>query len=118
VFKRIRALEGLTDEDVIKSFSSMSDPNVKRSQGKGDCFFVSTDDNRLIIKTLKNDEKETLLGQFLFFYFHHLDTNPESLICRIYGVYKIKIGQTGDPLYIMILRDARGPLKKVKTYLK
>ncbi len=77
------------------------------------CFFISTDDSKIIIKTLKDEEKDLLNSEFLSFYLHHLQTNQNSLICRIYGIYNVITDYYNDSIYVMIMRDASGPLSKV-----
>jgi hypothetical protein len=95
------------------SLSSIKDPNIVRSEGRGMCFFISTDDSKIIIKTLKDEEKDLLNSEFLSFYLHHLQTNQNSLICRIYGIYNVITDYYNDSIYVMIMRDASGPLSKV-----
>ena len=93
----------------------MKDTSITRSAGKGMSFFISTDDNKIIIKTLKTEEMDLLLDpNFLSYYVRHIEENPNSLICRIYGVYNVITDYYNQPLFIMLIRDARGPFKKVK----
>ena len=48
------------------------------------------------------------------FYSRYIEDNPNSLICRIYGVFSVKPSPDADPVLIILLRDAKGPLKNVK----
>jgi 1-phosphatidylinositol-4-phosphate 5-kinase len=92
----------------------MKDRTINRSAGKGMSFFISTDDSQIIIKTLKSEEMDLLLdANFLSYYLRHLEDNPNSLVCRIYGVYNVITDYYNQPIFIMLLRDARGPFKKV-----
>lgn len=116
VFKKIRSLDGLTEQILIESLNPLNNTKILRSQGKGACFFLSTDDSKIILKTLKQEEFVYIFEHFLYFYLHYLETNPDSLICRIYGIYSIRQSYDSDPVLIMLMRDARGPLKKV-SYL-
>ena len=58
--------------------------------GKSGSFFYFSHDNQLLIKTISKSEfiffRKTLLEK----YYNHLINNPETLITRIYGLYKIK----------------------------
>lgn len=92
----------------------MKDQSIARSIGKGMSFFISTDDNKIIIKTLKNEETDLLLDpNFLSYYLNHLEQNPDSLICRVYGVYNVITDYYNEPIFLMLLRDAKGPFNNV-----
>lgn len=60
------------------------------SQGKSGSFFFFSHDKKFIIKTLYDDELKIFL-EALPDYFEHLRSNPNSLIARIYGVFKVKM---------------------------
>ncbi len=95
----------------------MKDQSIVRSAGKGMSFFISTDDNKIIIKTLKSEEMDLLLdANFLSYYVRHLEENPDSLVCRIYGVYSVITDYYNQPIFIMLLRDAKGPFKNVYKF--
>ena len=60
------------------------------SQGKSGSFFFFSHDNEFIIKTMYEHELHIFL-QVLPKYFEHLKNYPDSLIARIYGVFKIQM---------------------------
>jgi hypothetical protein len=64
---------------------------IKESEGKSGSFFFFTHNNKFLIKTLTNQELQTLLGDFLEQYYEHVTTNHFSLLAKIYGVYTIVI---------------------------
>jgi len=75
------------------------------SEGKSGSFFFFTHDNKFIIKTISDAEKNTFLDGFAENYYEHVVGNqnsgneegekkPQPLLCRIYGVYTLKIGFT------------------------
>lgn len=113
IFKKIRALEGITEDELIESLNPLNNGTIIKSQGKSDSFFLSTDDSKLVLKTLKKEEFDNLFNKFLYFYLHYLTNNSESLIARIYGVFKVKASYDADPLLIIVMRDAKGPMKNV-----
>jgi hypothetical protein len=83
---------------------------LKKSQGKSGSFFISTDDNKYMVKTLKSDELELLKHTFLKKYISHIKKNPDSLLCRLYGMYNIILGQ-GDEILIIVMRNVIGDFK-------
>jgi hypothetical protein len=68
--------------------------SIKQSQGKSGNFFICTDDNKFILKTITAEELELIRGTFLKKFEKHLKRFPESsLICRIYGLYKMVLAK-------------------------
>ena len=64
---------------------------IKESEGKSGSFFFFTHNNKYLIKTLTNQELNTLLGNFLAGYYEHVTSNPHTLLAKIYGVYTVII---------------------------
>lgn len=80
----------------------------KEGSGKSACFFFFTGNNRFVIKTIKNLELRRLIKKGLIEnYSEHLRKNPNSLLARIYGVYKIKV-KFMQPISIMIMENIAG----------
>ena len=66
---------------------------IKESQGKSGNFFICTDDNKYILKTITPDELELIRSIYLKNFLNHLKIMENSLICRIYGLYKMTLTQ-------------------------
>ncbi len=64
---------------------------MKESEGKSGSFFFFSHDGKFIIKTISNNELNTMLGDFMKNYYEHTSSIPESLLVRIYGLYSIVI---------------------------
>ncbi len=111
-FAYLRQVEKLDIDDMIESFLPKNNKQgLKQSQGKSGSFFISTDDNKYMIKTLKSDEIDLIRNGFLKKYIKHIDeTNNKSLLCRLYGMFSIIFGQ-GDETLIIIMRNVIGNLK-------
>ena len=110
-FYYLRNLENIDIDKMIESFLPKNNKQgIKKSQGKSGSFFISTDDNKYMIKTLKSDELELLKHAFLKEYVHHIKENPNSLLCRLYGMYNIILGQ-GDEVLIIVMRNVIGDFK-------
>ena len=111
-FSYLRKLEKIDIDKMIESFLPKNNTQgIKRSQGKSGSFFISTDDNKYMIKTLKSDELELLKHAFLKDYINHIKKNPNSLLCRLYGMYNIILGQ-GDEILIIVMRNVIGDFKE------
>lgn len=64
---------------------------MKESEGKSGSFFFYTHDNKFLIKTVTNNELETLLEGFIENYYDHLNLNRKTLLAKIYGIYTVII---------------------------
>ena len=110
-FSFLRKFEKIDIDKMIESFLPKNNSQgLKKSQGKSGSFFISTDDNKYMIKTLKSDELELLKHTFLYNYINHIKKNPNSLLCRLYGMYNIILGQ-GDEVLIIVMRNVIGDFK-------
>ena len=64
---------------------------VKESEGKSGSFFFFSHDGRFLIKTISNNELNTMIGKFMEDYHKYMSENNDSLIARVYGIYTIII---------------------------
>ena len=111
-FSYLRHLEKIDIDEMIESFLPKNNSQgIKQSQGKSGSFFISTDDNKYMIKTLKPDELELIKHAFLEEYINYIKKNPTSLLCRLYGMYNIILGQ-GDEILIIVMRNVIGDFKE------
>ena len=111
-FAYLRQIEKINIDEMIESFLPKNNrKGLKRSQGKSGSFFISTDDNKYMIKSLKSDEIDLIRNGFLNKYIRHIDeTKNKSLLCRLYGMYNIIFPQ-GDETLIIVMRNVIGDLK-------
>jgi 1-phosphatidylinositol-4-phosphate 5-kinase len=65
--------------------------SISESQGKSGNFFICTDDNELILKTITDDELKLITSSFLKKYCKYLTKNNDSLMCRLYGLFQISL---------------------------
>ncbi len=91
IFKNLRLLDEIDDEQMITSFlPSKNIEGIKESEGRGGSFFITTDDKKYMIKTIIYEELELIRKKFIQNFAIYLNNNKNSIIGRIYGVYKIK----------------------------
>ena len=112
IFSYLRKLDLIKDEEIINSLLPMNNKNgIKDSEGKGGSFFLNTDDNEYSLKTITFGEAELIRGLLLCSMAEHISNNPESIIGRIYGVYKISM-KTGllkeDEIYFILMKNVIG----------
>ncbi|KAM3133933.1 hypothetical protein pb186bvf_013899 [Paramecium bursaria] len=70
------------------------------STGKSGSFFYYSQDGQFTLKTICKDEF-TFLKHILVNYFHHLKTNPKTLIIRLFGMHKIILDDKKQYFVIM-----------------
>ena len=111
IFAYLRNLEHIDIDKMVESFLPKNNKQgISESQGKSGSFFISTDDNQYMIKTLRVDEFDLIRKTFLNEYVNYLTNNQISLLCRIYGMYNIIMSQ-GDEMLIIVMRNVIGEFK-------
>jgi len=97
LFHKLRSLYGIQDKEFARSLIGSEDDLKKRkfSEGKSNSFFFFSKGDAYIVKTL-NEEEFRLLKRILPSYYRHMVKNPQSLLCRFFGLYSIQMyGHTG-----------------------
>ena len=112
IFSFLRKLDQVKEEDIINSLLPMNNKNgIQDSEGKGGSFFLNTDDNEYSLKTITFDEAELIRGLLLCRMAEYISSNRDSIIGRIYGVYKISM-KTGlfkeDEIYFILMKNVIG----------
>lgn len=77
---------------------------MHESKGRSGNIFLCTDDNRLLLKTIDREEKQNLIRKMLPDYLEHMRRHPNSLLCKIYGVFTVKIPGVA-PIHLLILEN-------------
>ena len=112
IFAYLRNLENINIDKMAESFLPKNNKKgISESQGKSGSFFISTDDNQYMIKTLKVDEFDLIRKTFLNKYVEYIKKNKNSLLCRIYGMYNIILSQ-GQEILVIVMRNVIGEFKE------
>ena len=112
IFAYLRNLEDININEMIESFlPKNNEKGISESQGKSGSFFIATDDNLYMIKTLRVDEFDLIRKTFLNEYEDYISKNQDSLLCRIYGMYHIIVSQ-GEEILIIVMRNVIGEFKE------
>ena len=111
-FAFLRKEENIDIDEMIESFLPINNKEgIKESQGKSGSFFISTDDNKYMIKTLKEGEFHLLRESFLKQYIEYISENGDSLLCRLYGLYKLTMVK-GKDFLLIVMRNVIGDYHK------
>ena len=112
IFRYLRQLDGIKEEIIIQSMLPMNNKNgISETEGRGGSFFVNSDDHEFILKTITFEELEIirkLLLNKMVEYFHN---NNDSIISRVYGVYKISMHNgifKEDEIYFILMKNVIG----------
>jgi hypothetical protein len=112
IFAYLRKLDMIKEEDLINSLLPRNNKNgIQDSEGRGGSFFLNTDDNEFSLKTITYGEAELIRSCLLCKMAEYLSNYKDSIIGRIYGVYKISM-KTGlineDEIYFILMKNVIG----------
>ena len=80
--------------------------NIKElvsGEGKSGEFYYFSTDNKLLIKTLKEDEKNSILGK-IYYYCQHFSKYENSFISKIYGIFTINREGLNEKEHVILMR--------------
>jgi len=105
LFNQLRKKYGISGTLLQDSFDPSKNKaaafEAGESQGKSGSFFFFTHDKRFLIKTIGNSEYTTFM-KFLPEYYRHCFTRLDSLIARIYGIYKIQMSSLSSVYFYLM----------------
>ena len=97
VFHALRQEAGFTPEEYLASIHGHQDDRDKLttmvekfSEGRSSSFFYFTHDKRFMVKTVTDDEQETMI-EILKKFCAHMANNPDTLINKIFGCHGIQL---------------------------
>jgi 1-phosphatidylinositol-4-phosphate 5-kinase len=89
VFKKIRERFGINNINFITSVCGNFEYLSFMTNSKSGQFFFYSHDQRYMLKTMSPKECE-LLMKILPAYYEHVMANPNTLLCRFYGMHRVK----------------------------
>ena len=114
IFQLVRNKEGIDFKKMVKSFLPKNNAEgIKEGQGKSGAFFISTDDNQFIIKTLKTEELELIRYTYLEMLtdFIKKGNMEQSIIVPIYGIFNLLTVSGGNSTFF-VMRNLFGDFKE------
>ncbi|KAI9140672.1 hypothetical protein BKA69DRAFT_1078142 [Paraphysoderma sedebokerense] len=101
VFRDLRQSYGMTVEDFVRSLTSRFVLNKIQSPGRSGSLLYFSQDYRFVFKTLRTLEYN-YFKSILPSYYEHMKQHPNTLITRIFGLYKVKVpGSQTVPFIVM-----------------
>ena len=112
IFSYLRRIDEVFEEDLIRSLLPMNNKQgIKESEGRSGNFFLNTDDKQFILKTISFEDAELIRGVLLEKMANHFVTHKDSIIGRIYGLFKLKIKVglfSEDEIYFILMKNVFG----------
>ena len=115
VFRHLRAKFKLDPADYLMSLTSKYILSELGSPGKSGSFFYFSRDYKYIIKTIHHGEHR-LLRRILKDYYHHVETNPNTLLSQFYGLHRVKV-PFGKKIHFVVMNNLFPPHRDIhKTF--
>ena len=102
IFKAIRAVSGIDETDYMNSVAGSFNYIEFSSNSKSGQFFFYSYDGQYMIKTQPCEEAK-FLRKIMPRYLRHLINNPNTLICRFYGMHRLKMKNTNKVVHFIIM---------------
>ncbi|KAL1918485.1 uncharacterized protein VTP21DRAFT_3145 [Calcarisporiella thermophila] len=103
VFRHLRELFGINPADYLMSLTNKYVLSELSSSGKSGAFFYYSQDYRFIIKTIHHSEHKWM-RRILKRYYEHVKENPNTLLCRFYGLHRVKLPH-GRKIHFVVMQN-------------
>ncbi|KAI9010428.1 hypothetical protein CLU79DRAFT_710535 [Phycomyces nitens] len=103
VFRDVRDRFHIDAGDYLMSLTSKYILSELGSPGKSGSFFYYSRDYRFIIKTI-NVTEHKFMCRILRNYHKHICQNPDTLLCRLYGLHRIKLPR-GRKIHFVVMEN-------------
>lgn len=105
IFRRLRERFGISSLDFITSVCGNFEYLSFKTNSKSGQFFFYSHDQRYMLKTMTSDECK-LLMKILPAYYEHVMDNPNTLLCRFYGMHRVKPAyRVGGGFHFLIMES-------------
>ena len=96
LFKRLRRLENLDEDQIIQMIQPKKGTHDLIHK-KDETLYINSSNKLLMLKKIKREQMQLFQINVLpHLYDYFSKTNPNSIICRIFGLYRIKIEQNEE----------------------
>ncbi|CAO3569510.1 unnamed protein product [Mortierella alpina] len=115
VFRHLRQDFHIDASDYLVSLTSKYILSELGSPGKSGSFFYFSQDYRFIIKTIHHAEHK-FMRRILKDYFNHVKQNPHTLLCRFFGLHRVKLPH-GRKIHFVVMGNVFPPNRDIhETY--
>ncbi|KAI7900868.1 uncharacterized protein BX663DRAFT_438342 [Cokeromyces recurvatus] len=111
VFRHLREKFHVDSSDYMMSLTSKYILSEIGSPGKSGSFFYYSRDYRFIIKTIHHSEHKFMI-KILKQYYEHVCNNSNTLLCRFYGLHRIKMPR-GRKIHFVVMGNIMPPNKDI-----
>ena len=113
VFKKLRSLEGFNEDKIISMFQPKKGTfNLIKEVKNG--ININSTNKLLMMKQIRKDSLLFYQRNILSGLYEYLSNHPNSLICRVFGLYKIKIDQ-GEEFYYALIYNVNESLDALEN---
>ncbi len=114
VFRAVRSICGVHESDYMLSVAGNFNYIEFIANSKSGQFFFYSYDGKYMIKTQTKEEAK-LLRRIMPQYVNHLHNNPNSLLCRFYGMHRVKMKFLGEEIHFVIMGSVFDTNKTIHT---
>lgn len=115
VFAYLRRMAGINEFDFLISVCGNANFIEFISNAKSGQFFFYSGDGRYMIKTMTNAESK-FLRRILPGYFKHCCENPNTMITRFFGMYRVKLYHLRRNVKFVIMNSVYDTDKTLQTF--
>ena len=106
IFYSLRKIDGISTKDYLLSLSPKDNLKIIKesfaSGGRSANPIIFTYDKKLLLKTISKSEKNVMLS--ILPEYHRKMRDKKSLLCRIYGLYRIEV-KGKQNMHIIVMRN-------------
>ena len=106
IFYVLRKIDGISNDDYLLSLSPKDNLKIIKesfaSGGRSANPIIFTYDKKFLLKTISKSEKNILLN--ILPEYHRRMRDTKSLLCRIYGLYKIEVSGK-QSMHLIVMRN-------------
>ncbi len=114
IFKKLRSLEGFNEDKIIEMFQPKKGTFNLIRKVKDKIFNINSTNKLLLLKQIKKDELLFYQRNILSNLYEYLSNHPNSLICRVFGLYKIIIDDE-EEVYFALMYNVNESLDIVEN---
>lgn len=115
VFAYLRRMHGVNEFDFLLSVCGNANFIEFISNAKSGQFFFYSSDGRYMIKTMTNAESK-FLRRILPQYFKHCCENPNTMVTRFFGMYRVKLYHLRRNVKFVIMNSVYYTDKPLQTF--
>lgn len=102
IFSSLRRSYDIDERSYLESVRSLTGGGF--GEGKSKMLFFMSKDRKYVMKTVKSHELE-FFWEFIKDYYWHMIANPDTLLCRFFGLFTVTSESSSKPLHIVVMNN-------------